>query len=240
MSLVFNGNELSQRELDFIEDIYSKSSIWHSVWVNFLPGATNTIFGSEWNLLYGEEDFWQELLGIEFCFHPSCFSQAHLSMFEEMLHYVAFLVPNQSRVLELYAGVGCIGLYLAQKSSKTVFVESSPKAGECFKKTLSKLPFDVSSKCSFFSSPVEDIDFSKQEIDVLIVDPPRKGLSKKCKEKIETLPFRELIYISCGPSSFMRDCEEFLKKGWILDQAKGFLLFPGTDHAEIIAKFVRS
>lgn len=240
LSLVFNSNSLMKNELDFIEDIYSNNPIWHSIWVNFLQGSTNTILGNKWELLCGEEDFWQKLLGIEFCFHSSCFSQAHLSVFEEMLQYLAFLVPEKKNILELYAGVGCIGLYLAQKSSKVVFIESSPKAEECFKKTLSKLPDEVSSKCTFFSSSVEDIDFLNQEIDLLIVDPPRKGLSKKCKEKIDMLQPKEFIYVSCGPSSFMRDCEELLKKGWILDQARGFLLFPGTDHAEIVAKFVKS
>ena len=240
LSLVVNGENLSEKEFKFIQDIYESGSFWHSIWVNFLPGSTNTILGNNWKLLHGEEEFWQELLGIDFYFHPSCFSQAHLSVFEEMLKYIDFLVPKASSVLELYAGVGCIGLYLAQKASKVVLVESSIKAQECFEKTASKLSEEISRKCTFFSSSVEDMIFPIEKIDILIVDPPRKGLSKKCKEKINLLQPTQLIYVSCGPISFIRDSKELLEKGWILNKARGFLLFPGTDHAEIIASFTRS
>ncbi len=240
LSLVINGENLSEKEFKFIHDIYESGSFWHSIWVNFLPGSTNTILGNNWKLLHGEEEFWQELLGIDFYFHPSCFSQAHLSVFEEMLQYITFLVPEASNVLELYAGVGCIGFYLAQKASKVVLVESSPQAQECFKKTASKLVSQISGKCSFFSSSVEEMVFPTEKIDVLVVDPPRKGLSRKCKEKINLLQPTQLIYVSCGPISFIRDCKELLENGWILNKARGFLLFPGTDHAEIIASFTRA
>ena len=72
---------------------------------------------------------------------------------------------------------------------------------------------------------------------MIIVDPPRKGLSKECKSKIFNSNATQLIYVSCGYDSFIRDAKEILEKGWILDHAKGFLLFPGTNHVEIIAHF---
>lgn len=237
LSLMLNSFCLSENESKFIDDIYKSDDFWHSIWVSFLPGATNTILGNNWKLLHGEEEFWQEILGIKFYFHPSCFSQVHISIFEEMLQYIAFLVPEAGSVLELYAGVGCIGVYLAQKSSKVVLVESCSKSERCFKKTASELSEEISKKCTFYSSSVEDMVFPTEKIDVLIVDPPRKGLSKKCKEKIYILQPTQLIYVSCGPDSFIRDCEELLQNGWILNQARGFLLFPGTDHAEIVASF---
>ncbi len=240
VSFIFNDNLLNKNEIKFLEDLYLNSIFFHSVWVNLFPGSSNTILGDNWKLFHGEEYFEQELLGMSFYFHPSCFSQAHLSVFEDMLEYLDFLVPINASVLELYAGVGCIGLYMAQKSSKVVFVESSPCAEKCFKKTTSKLLSEISQKCTFFSSSVEDMIFPTEKIDVLIVDPPRKGLSKKCKEKISSLQPTQLIYVSCGPNSFIRDCNELLENGWVLNKARGFLLFPGTDHAEIISSFIRS
>lgn len=240
VSFVFNADSVNKNEIEFMKDLYSDDSFFHSIWVNFFPGSSNTILGDNWKLFHGEEYFEQELLGVPFYFHPSCFSQAHLSIFEDMLRYVNFLVPVGASVLELYAGVGCIGLYIAQKSSKVIFVESSLHAEKCFKKTTSKLLGGISQKCTFFSSSVEDMVFPTEKIDVLIVDPPRKGLSRRCKEKISLLQPKQLIYVSCGPDSFMRDCNELLERGWVLNEARGFLLFPGTDHAEIIASFVRS
>lgn len=235
LTLVVNGNHLLENEIAFLGEI-QKNPIFHSIWVNFLPGSTNTVIGKDWQLVFGEEDFWQEIRGISFCFHPSCFSQAHVFVFEQMIFFIETLLNEGVCILELYAGVGCIGLLLARKAANVVLVESSPKARACFEKTLSKLEKRLFDKCTFISASVEEGNFS-WSADVILVDPPRKGLSRKCKEKIFFSSAKQVIYISCGPESFMRDCEEFLAEGWILHQTQSFLLFPGSDHVEIIASF---
>lgn len=238
LTLVWNGESLQEKEKVFIEHLMKKD-IWHSVWANYLQKETNAIFGKKWDLLAGKEAFEQKVRGIFYTLHPSCFFQAHISLFEEMLAYIEKLVPSQKNVLELYAGVGVIGLQVAQKSSHVTFIESSPRSRWSFEKTLSKLPSFFLEKCSFLSSSVEEGPEDWMGFSVILVDPPRKGLSKKCKERIFSSGASSLVYISCGPDSFMRDCLEFLEKGWALQEAKGFLLFPGSDHVEMVALFQR-
>lgn len=236
LTLVWNGESLTEKEKSFVKQLY-KEEIFHSIWSNYQPKRSNTILGNFWKLEEGEEDFFQEIRGISFAFHPSCFAQAHLSLFEKMIEYIDSLVVEGRYIIDLYSGVGCIGLSLAAKAKRVLLVESSPYAKSSFEKSLEKLSGSIREKCFFLSSFAEDVDFS--EGDVIIVDPPRKGLSKECKEKIFTSHAKQLIYVSCGPESFMRDSREILEKGWILQEAKGFLLFPGTDHVETIASFTR-
>jgi 23S rRNA (uracil-5-)-methyltransferase RumA len=240
LTLGWKKKETSNLEKQFIFDLYKNSSIWHSIWNNFHPEKSNTIFSNEWEFILGEKEFWQEIGGISFCFHPGSFSQAHLEMFEEMLSYVSSITQNIDSLLELYAGVGCISLFLSPNVKKIYMIESSLHAKFCFQKTISPFPEKEKEKFNFFQNSVEEFNFSTFEsVDTVIVDPPRKGLSALCKQKIVELDPRQLIYISCGPSSFMRDCEDFLLKGWKLQEAKGFLFFPGTNHVEIVARFLR-
>ena len=152
-----------------------------------------------------------------------------------MIGYIDSLVESEKSLFELYAGVGCIGLFLAYKAKKVTLVESSPHAKSCFETTVKKLSTAIQKKCFFLSSKVEEVDL--QDAEVVLVDPPRKGLSKECKDKIFKSNAAQLIYISCGYESFMRDCSEILEKGWKLENAKGFILFPGTNHVEIVANF---
>jgi tRNA/tmRNA/rRNA uracil-C5-methylase (TrmA/RlmC/RlmD family) len=236
LSLVWNGDALEEKEKFFVKQLYN-AGMFHSIWSNYHPKKSNTIFGDFWNLEEGEEDFFQNIHGKSFIFHPSNFAQAHLSLFEKMLDYIDGLVSDGKFVIDLYSGVGCIGLFLAEKSKKVMLVESSFYAKKSFEKTLERFSESVKKKCLFITNPVEDVDIS--DGDVILVDPPRKGLSKKCKEKIFTSQAKQLIYVSCGPDSFIRDYREILREGWILEEYKGFLLFPGTDHVEIVASFLR-
>lgn len=237
LSLVFKGSSLEENEKAFVKRLY-KERVFHSIWANYLPEKTNAIFGRSWELLEGEDVFFQEIGKIAFAFHPSCFAQAHLSLFEEMISYIDSLIAKDLSILELYAGVGCIGLSLADKAKKVLLVESSPYAKNSFEKSLNGLSLELKEKCLFLSSKVEDVDVL--EGDVILVDPPRKGLSRECKEKIFASDAKQIIYISCGYESFMRDCLEILAKGWMLTDSRGFLLFPGTNHVEIVASFSKT
>lgn len=234
--LVWNGKSLEKEETLFVNQLYN-SGFYHSIWANFSEKKTNSILGDEWKLLEGNEEFIQEIGNIPFHFHPSCFSQAHLSLFEQMISYVESLVSENKTLLELYSGVGCFGLSLAHKAKQVTLIESSPHAKSSFEKTLKTQPLDIQKKCYFLSGFAEEMSWNQAE--VILVDPPRKGLSKAGKERIHQSEASELIYVSCGFDSLMRDTEEILARGWKIDQIKGFLLFPGTNHVELIVRFFR-
>lgn len=216
----------------------SPEGFWHSLWINHHPARSNTIFSDQWTRHSGEEWLWEMIGGQPVCFLPGSFGQANLEMFERLLGQLGTWVQADSRVLELYAGVGVIGLGSTKEGQQLSLCENNPASLLCFNEMMRRQPRrDVR---YHLKSAVEAIPFLK-DADLLIVDPPRKGLDFPL---IEALSFPEgpsdLIYVSCGYPSFCRDAKLLEDRGWKLMSAEGYLFFPGTDHIELLARFSRS
>ena len=158
-------------------------------------------------------------------------------------------VSNLPACVELYGGVGTIGLHLVDLMSKFVSSDENPHNVDCFNKTVSKLPEELKKRASYISKNAADMvaDGALDDAEIFIVDPPRKGLDK---EVLDALTAKSpsgnsngpklLVYVSCGFSAFKRDCQCLLKSGlWNLEQGEGFVLFPGSDAIETLAFFVR-
>lgn len=210
--------------------------LWHSIWLNLNTQKTNTIFGKEWHLIWGEEYVWDVLADTKVCFHPANFAQANLTVFEHLLKDVKAQIPAQKRIAEYYAGVGVIGRCLAEKSEHISFCEINPFAKPSFERANQEQPC---SNTAFYTGGAEDHLSLLNEADIVIVDPPRKGLDRPLLQAIiESNHLDDLWYISCGWSSFKRDCQELLKN-WRIVSSWGYLFFPGTDHVEIMAHFKR-
>ncbi len=205
-----------------------KYDLWHSIWLNIHPRATNQVLGDTWIHIHGEPYLWQTLSNVPIPFHPGAFSQTHLPLFEQMIQKIASWIPPDQRILELYAGVGAIGLVLQPTAQHITLVENNPYAHLSYQQTpksnLTFLPIDAK------EAPFSDFDFT-------IVDPPRKGLDPEVLSKISS---KSLIYISCGFSSFKRDSEALIHRGYRLKKSGCYLLFPGTNHIETLALFERT
>jgi 23S rRNA (uracil1939-C5)-methyltransferase len=233
LTLVVNTESIHPQLLTLCSALAQKQE-WHSLWVNFQPNQTNRIFGDTWQLIHGQEELWEHLAGVDICFHPACFAQAHLNLFEKMLLSIQRMVPTQKRVVEFYAGVGVIGLSLAAQSLQVTCSESNPFAKSCFEKTHQKLLPALQQKVHFETGKAEHLTTLLDQAQVIIVDPPRKGLDATF---LHSLDAEQLIYVSCGWDSFKRDHTQLLARGWHLDQVESYLLFPGTNHLELLASF---
>ncbi len=233
LTLVVNAESLPPNLLPFLHAL-SQEREWHSLWINFQPARTNQILSDRWLLYEGEEGFWETLAGIDICFHPACFAQAHLNLFEKILLSIQKMVIPQKRVVEFYAGIGVIGLSLAAQSLHVTCSESNPFAKRCFENTHKRLTDPWKDNIRFEIGKAETLIPLLSQAEVIVVDPPRKGLEASF---LDSLNSEQLIYLSCGWDSFKRDCDRLLSKGWLLDQAEGYLLFPGSDQIEILASF---
>jgi tRNA/tmRNA/rRNA uracil-C5-methylase (TrmA/RlmC/RlmD family) len=228
--------------VEHIASLWEKHrSLWHSVWVNENARRDNVIFGSAWNLLHGERWLWEQYGSVRVCIHPASFVQANPEMFEQLLAKLGSYVPPGSNVVEYYAGGGVIGLSLVSKCKKVVCNEVVPLALTSFEETLHTLSPELQPKISFVLGPAEKhAELLQGDAEVVIVDPPRKGVDETLLKRIDEAPnVKRLIYVSCGWPSFKRDCEWLLRAGWILNAAQGYLFFPGTDHIEVLAIFDR-
>ena len=238
--LVLNRENSNDKIDYFVKQLYM-SDIWHSIWLNFQTKADNTIFGEKWMLCEGEEFLCENLRGIDFFLHPACFGQAHLSLFDEMLQHINHFVFKGKKVVEFYGGVGIIGLSLLEKSSSLVCVEVNPFAKKCFDSSVRKMDKAFQKKASFREGLAENCLELCDSAEVAIVDPPRKGLSKILREKLKhSSSLQQIIYISCGFAGFQRDSVDLIDVGWRVKEAAGYLLFPGSDHIEILCIFEKN
>jgi tRNA/tmRNA/rRNA uracil-C5-methylase (TrmA/RlmC/RlmD family) len=201
-----------------------KYPLFHSLWLNLHATLSNRILSDTWVHIHGPKFLWQTIDNTPIAFHPAAFCQNHLSLFEKMVQKIKTYISPADQILELYAGVGSISLPLSQKAPHITLVESNPFAHLSFLQTQSPLSYHC-------------IDAKEAELDgydTYIVDPPRKGLDPILLQKL-SLERGKLIYVSCGFNSFKRDALALLAKGWEMKEANGYLLFPGTNHVEILA-----
>jgi 23S rRNA (uracil-5-)-methyltransferase RumA len=234
LTLVVNRMNKDPQLEKFVKRLYNQGGL-HSIWLNFQPMQTNTIFGEQWSLIEGESCVWERLGNVDCAFHPACFGQAHLSLYDEVLNKICEWVEPNQQVLELYAGIGAIGFNLASKSENVLCVEINPYAAECFQMSRLQLLPEIQGKVAMQISTSAEAITKLNEKQVIIVDPPRKGLESEVLEAIcSSKSLKQMIYLSCGPISFQRDCEKLISRGWSIDAIEGYLFFPGCDHVEIL------
>lgn len=213
----------------------SKASFWHSIWFNENRDKGNAIFGSRWQLAEGAPYLWEEMRGTKIAFTPACFGQANLDLFESILDQIALKAPEGSSVVEYYAGVGLIGLTLASSSQRVFCCEINPHAERCFLAARDLLPKEMASRLSFFTGEGGNHLSLLEDADVVVVDPPRKGLDPQLITALrDATRVQRVIYVSCCWPSLWRDLEQLSQGGWQLQEAHAFLLFPGTNHMEIL------
>lgn len=223
--LVANGKN---KCLDLAEELRKKFD-WHSIWINVCEGVTNTIFGREWIHLSGSKFLEESILEQATYFHPACFIQANLDLYEKILLDIKSVVMEEGEITELYAGVGTIAKVI---DKPCILIESNPYAEESFRFS------DHPPYLQFITAKSEDC--SPYLKDILIVDPPRKGLDHQVIDAIQNSDLSQLIYLSCNPKTLKRDVELLKGQGWALEKLIGYDLFPGTNHLEILAILKKS
>lgn len=244
-SVVEAGEPLQQ----LLAHLGKKSSLWYSIWVNFNPAGRHVsrilAFPREsWELLTENRRFLRERLSDcpvpykapRLCFPPYVFRQANLCQFGKIVASLRRFVPADSCVVELYGGVGTIGLHLADLVRSLVCSDENPHNERCFEKSQRDLPEEIRDRLCYRQGNAASQVASLQHCDVLIVDPPRKGLDEEVVRAL--LPpavrprLRLVLYVSCGFPALQRDIGRLEEGGWSVTHAEGFVLFPGADHIE--------
>lgn len=130
-----------KRAMDaLVQDLWSHSQLWHSIWINIQPHPTNQILGNEWVFCLGDKWMWQKLGRCKAAFHPAAFSQANLGLFDRILEKLEEWIPQNARLLEIYAGVGAISLHLETFWQGARLVEDNPYAQLSFQQTVASQP----------------------------------------------------------------------------------------------------
>ena len=235
-----------------VKKLKARPDIWHSISINFHTSASNVILNYDpksWKLLWGPPTLKEKVGDANFFFRPQVFRQANIDLFEkDIIPLVTSNIPENARVAELYSGLGIIGLNCATKASEVLCSDSNEYVDEVFDKCADSLPEESQDRVYFENLPAEDaIDEGQcNEAQVLIVDPPRRGLDKAVLDMltdqhdiVKADDLKRLIYISCGFDALESDSRALLAKGWKIKSADGYVMFPGSNHIETVAVFDR-
>ena len=205
-----------------------------SIVVNRQPNDSNVILGDEVRVLYGRDGIDDVLCGCRFTIASRAFYQvnpgAAALLYGEAIRLAA-KDGAPDRVTDLYCGAGTIGIALAGRYPQTAVtgVEIVPEAVENARRNAEQ---NGIRNARFLCADAGDAGLP--ESDVLIVDPPRKGLSPALIDRIVKAGIERVVYVSCEPDTLARDAAAFLAAGYRLGSVQPVDMFPRTGHVETV------
>ncbi len=188
------------------------------------------------DILYGQDYFYEELLGLRFKISTFSFFQTNSYsaevLYETAREYVGELGKGEKTVFDLYSGTGTIAQLMAPVSKKVIGVEIVEEAVEAARKNAKLNGLD---NCEFIAGDVlKVLDDIVEKPDMIILDPPRDGIHPKALPKIISYGVDRIVYISCKPTSLVRDLEVFLDSGYRVEKAVAVDQFPWTANCEVV------
>jgi 23S rRNA (uracil1939-C5)-methyltransferase len=201
-----------------------------------------TTQGGETELVWGEEELPEQLGALDLRISPEAFFQTNTEM-AEVLYGVAAeyaALEGWERVYDLYCGIGSIALTLAPRAGQVWGIELIERA---VADAIAGARRNEISGASFFAG---DARLALPELleragrpDVLVVDPPRAGLSKKVVHRIIDAAPKRVVYVSCNPTTLAPNAAELVEAGWKLRRVRPVDMFPQTHHIECVALLER-
>ena len=190
-------------------------------------------------VLYGQDYFYEELLGLKFKITPFSFFQTNSLgaevLYETAREYIGDI--NEKVIFDLYSGTGTIAQILAPVAKKVVGVEIVEEAVEAAKENAALNGLD---NCTFWAGDVlKVIDELGEVPDLIMLDPPRDGVNPKALMKILNFGVDRLVYIACKPTSLARDLEMIQGRGYKVEKISCVDLFPNTYHVETVCLLSR-
>ena len=214
-----------------------------SIVQNINDKRTNRLLGDTNKTLWGADEIHDQLLGIDFAISPLSFYQVNPQQTERLYQTAienAELDGNQT-VIDAYCGIGTISLAVAKHAQQVYGVEIVPAAIEDAKHNAKR---NGIKNTKFVVGKAEE-QFAKWQAaglkpDVVIVDPPRKGLAESLIEATGKMAPQKVIYVSCNPATLVRDIQRFAEQGYhVTKPIKPVDQFPQTTHVESVTLLER-
>ncbi len=232
--IVINGTQIP-KEKELVEDITTKFNNVKTVVKNINMKNTNVILGKENINLYGDGYITDKLGEYTFKISPLSFYQVNPVQAEKLYNIgvEGANITKDNVVFDLYCGIGTISLFMAKYAKKVYGIEIVEEAIEAAKENAN---INGVENAEFIAGDVEFVldDLINNKFvkpDIVMVDPPRKGLDNKSIENILKIMPKRLVYISCNPATLVRDLAK-LEESFMVDFIKPVDMFPFTSHVE--------
>ena len=211
-----------------------------TILLNVNAKNTNVILGGENHILYGPGYIEDTLCGVPVRLGPLSFYQVN-TLAAERLYGVAAqyaqLTPDDA-LLDLYCGMGTIGLSMADQCRELIGVEIVPEAIESAKANAARMGEAVAAKSRFFCADAgqaaTQLAAEGLHPDIVMLDPPRKGCDEATLSAVVRMAPRRVVYVSCNPATAARDAAWLEKNGYHAEKVQPVDLFPRTKHVECV------
>lgn len=211
-----------------------------TILLNVNAKSTNVILGSENHILYGPGYIEDTLCGVPVRLGPLSFYQVN-TLAAERLYGVAAqyaqLTPDDT-LLDLYCGMGTIGLSMAEQCRELIGVEIVPEAIESAKANAARMGEAVAAKSRFFCADAgqaaTQLAAEGLHPDIVMLDPPRKGCDEATLSAVVRMAPHRVVYVSCNPATAARDAAWLEKNGYHTEKVQPVDLFPRTKHCECV------
>jgi 23S rRNA (uracil1939-C5)-methyltransferase len=212
----------------------------HSLWFNSNVEPSNVILGREYYKWCGPESVVERFGGAAVHYPPGAFGQSNLEIAQLIIETVGAQIPQGATVAEFYAGVGALGLSMLSRVAKIRMNEINPCSLHGLELGIGELSPSDKDKVSVVPGAAGEAALMAAGAQVVIVDPPRKGLDSELVEYLSEVAPDSLIYVSCGLESLRNDTARLVSRGKLrLSALKAFNLLPFTEHVETVARFDR-
>ena len=238
---VINGESLPDEK--FLIDELKKNENVKSVCVNINRADTNVILSEETKTVWGRDTIMDKLLGKRFEISPNSFYQVNRSQCEKLYtvagEYAA--LTGSETVVDLYCGIGTIGLTLSDKAKRLFGIEIVPQAVENARLNAKLNEVDNAEYfCGDAFSGANELEKRGITPDVIILDPPRKGCQRELLELIAKMAPKRIVYVSCDSATLARDLEILDGLGYKAKEVTPVDMFPRTPHCEAVCQVLRS
>lgn len=240
--LIINSTKVEKRYKDILMELKNRVPEIKSIYISLNNKRTNFALGEKNIFIWGEKSIKEEIDGIHFNISPKSFFQINLpqtkKLYSTAVNYFADI--ENKYIVDAYSGTGTIAMILSKKAEKVYAIELVESATLDGIKTANENDIE---NIEFINGAVEDkmlelINIGKK-VDAIIFDPPRKGIEEKSLVKTAQSGIKEIVYISCNPSTFARDAEILTRLGYKIDEVQPVDMFPGTAHTEVVGRFYK-
>jgi len=239
--LVINGEKLPFAD-EFCKILTKKHENIVSVMINVNKSRSNVILSRDVRVLWGKDHIEDELCGVRLKISALSFYQVNRAAAELLYRRAAELagLKDGDRLLDLFCGVGSVGLSMKNIAKNETYANISLKGVEIIEDAVKAARENANLSglegefvCSDANGEALD------NCDIVVLDPPRKGVEKRLIQQLADKNINRIVYISCGPDTLARDCKAFLELGYSMSEVYLYDLFPRTGHVESVVCLTR-
>ena len=240
--LVVHGDQIPQ-ENTLVENLLTSVDNLGTVLLSIHKKPGNAVLGDSFRTLYGPGYIEDQLCGLSFRLSPRSFYQVNHDQAQQLYEAAVALagLTGKETAMDLYCGTGTISLVLARRAARVIGVEIIDQAvADAKENALRNGLTNAEFRCADASQAAAQLAAEGIRPDVIVVDPPQKGLDEAGMDAMVQMAPEKIVYISCDPATLARDLKYLTARGYRLTTARAYDMFPRCAHVETIARLVRA